>query len=58
MSVRIANSLTNQFIDYRRVIFSDESIIRLRDTQTMAWINSNRIPTRPQPNKSNGGIMV
>lgn len=55
---RVKTALYNQLVDYKNVIFSDESMFRLKEVKTRGWLPDSEEPTREQYHKSNGGIMV
>lgn len=55
---RVKTALTNQLRGYKSIMFSDESIIRIRETKTKAWLRRKTRAARRQFNKGNGGIMI
>lgn len=54
---RLEASSKNFFVNYKNIMFSDESIIRLRDVSVQGYTVDRRILT-PQIIKGNSSIMV
>lgn len=55
---RLMTVSQNIFLDYKTIMFSDESMIRLRNVKSVGWSISGKPIIRKQRIKGNAGVMV